>query len=214
MLPIMGVYTEMLPHHSIGGILSLKLLCVMVGCRSPQKDSAVHHGCRPFETRGETRVPARRRPSSPGTHARSSGAGSRRERPALQKPERRVRRCGLRRNWRGAGRHVMTGGGQVGDVIAVVISILSWAPAATEAAASWPVGPTRVTWTGGVNDVAGGWHEQERCRRALSPLSPGPSRGMVAGGDDVGERRCADLHTMRAEPGAMRPRRCSHTYPR
>jgi hypothetical protein len=35
-----------------------------------------------------------------------------------------VRRCGLRREWRGAGRHVRTGGGKGGDVIAVVISIL------------------------------------------------------------------------------------------
>jgi hypothetical protein len=48
----------------------------------------------------------------------------------------------------------------------------------------------------------------------LSPLSPGPARGMVAGWDDVGERRCADLHRMRAEPVAMRPRRSAETRAR
>jgi hypothetical protein len=49
------------------------------------------------------------------------GAGSHRERLALEHARRRVRRCGLRRKWRGAGRHVRTRGGTVGDVIAVVI---------------------------------------------------------------------------------------------
>jgi hypothetical protein len=44
--------------------------------------------------------------------------------PAWGKTEGRVRSCGLSRNWRGAGRHGITGGGKVGDVIAVVISIL------------------------------------------------------------------------------------------
>ena len=44
--------------------------------------------------------------------------------PARRKTEVRVRRCGLRRKWRGAGRPVMTGGGKGGDVIAVVIGIL------------------------------------------------------------------------------------------
>jgi hypothetical protein len=47
--------------------------------------------------------------------------------PACGKTGVRVRSCGLKRNWRGAGRHVMTGGGKVGDVIAVVISILLYA---------------------------------------------------------------------------------------
>jgi hypothetical protein len=124
MPPITGVYAEMLPHISIGGILSLKVLCVRADCSSPQEDSAVHHGCRPFEKRGEMRVPARSRASAPGTHEGSIGAGHRRERLALQKTEVRVRRCGLRRKWRGAGRHVTTGGGKGGDAIGVVIGIL------------------------------------------------------------------------------------------
>jgi hypothetical protein len=81
----------------------------MTGCRSPQEDSAVHHVCRPFEKRSGTRVPARSRTSSTGTHEGSIGAGHRRERLALQKTEVRVRSCGLRRKWRGAGRHVRTG---------------------------------------------------------------------------------------------------------
>src|SRR5262245_55645030 len=99
------------------GMLSLKRLCVMADCRSPQADSAVHQGYRPVEKRRETRVPARSRTSATGTHARSIGAGSRGERLALEQPERRVRRCGLRRKWRGAGRRVMTGGVKGGDVI-------------------------------------------------------------------------------------------------
>jgi hypothetical protein len=81
----------------------------MAGCRSPQEDRAVHHGCRPFERRGETRVPARSRTSSTGTHERSIGAGSRGERLALEKTERRVRRCGLTKKWPRAGRQVGTG---------------------------------------------------------------------------------------------------------
>jgi hypothetical protein len=114
----------MLPHSSIGGILSLKVLCVRADCSSPQEDRPVHHGCRPFEKRRETRVPARSRTSSPGTHARSIGAGSRGERLPLEETERRVRRCGLRRRWRGAGRPVRTGGGKGGGVTAVVLSLL------------------------------------------------------------------------------------------
>jgi hypothetical protein len=52
-------------------------------------------------------------------------------------------------------------------------SALSYAPAAKEAAASRQVGATIVKWKCSVNDVAGGWHQQELCLRALSPLSPG-----------------------------------------
>ena len=96
----------------------------MADCRSPQADSAVHQGYRPFEKRSETRVPARSRTSATGTHAQSLGAGSRGERLALEQPERRVRRCGLRRKWRDARRHVRTGGVKGGDVIAVGIGIL------------------------------------------------------------------------------------------
>src|SRR5262245_3885934 len=70
------------------GILSLKVLCGMAGCRSPQADRAVHHGCRPFEKRGEMRVPARSRTSATGTHERSIGAGSHGERPALESTQR------------------------------------------------------------------------------------------------------------------------------
>jgi hypothetical protein len=114
----------MLPHISIGEILWLQLLCVMAGGRSPQADSAVHQGYRPFEKRRETRVPARSRMSSAGTHVRSLGAGSRGERLAREPTERRGRRCGLRRTWRDARRHVRTGGVKGGDVIAVGIGIL------------------------------------------------------------------------------------------
>src|SRR5262245_55622880 len=106
------------------GMLSLKRLCVMADCRSPQADSAVHQGYRPVEKRRETRVPARSRTSATGTHARSIGAGSRGERLALEQTERRVRHCGLKRKWRDARRRVMTGGVKSGDVIAVVIGIL------------------------------------------------------------------------------------------
>jgi hypothetical protein len=105
------------------GILSLKVLCVMADCRSPQEDRPVNDRCQPVEKRGETRVPARSRTSSTGTHEWSSGAGGHGERLALEMTERRVRRYGLRRKWRGAGRHVMTGGVKGGDVIAVVIGI-------------------------------------------------------------------------------------------
>ena len=124
MPPITGVYAEMLPHSSIGGMLWLKLLCVRADCRSPQEDSPVNDRCLPFEKRGETRVPARSLASSPGTHARSIGAGSRGERLPLEETERRVRRCGLRRTWRDAGRPVMTGAGKGGAVIAVAIGML------------------------------------------------------------------------------------------
>jgi hypothetical protein len=90
-------------------------------------------------------------------------------------------------------------------------SVFSSAPAAKEAAASCPVGATRVEWKCSVNDVSGGWHEQERCRGALSPLSPGPLRCMVAGWNAVGARRRIDLHRMRAELVAMRPHRSAAT---
>jgi hypothetical protein len=106
------------------GMLSLKGLCVMADCRSPREDRPVNDRCQPVEKRGQRRVPARSRTASPGPHARPSGAGSRRGRLALEQTERRVRRCGRRRKWRGAGRRVMTGGGKVGHVIAVIISIL------------------------------------------------------------------------------------------
>jgi hypothetical protein len=85
MLPITGVYAEILPHISIGGILWLKLLCVMADCISPQEDSPVNDRCQPAEQRGETRVPARRPTSATGTHKWSIGAGSRGEHPALEK---------------------------------------------------------------------------------------------------------------------------------
>src|SRR5262245_61728890 len=111
----MGVTTWLKPS---------KLLCVRTDCRSPQEDRPVNDRCQLAEKRGETRVPARSRTSATDTHARSIGAGSRGERLALQKTERRVRRSGLRRKWRGAGRHVRTGGGKGGGVIAVVIGIL------------------------------------------------------------------------------------------
>jgi hypothetical protein len=124
MPPITGVYAEMLPHISIGGMLWLKLLCLRADCRSPQEDRPVNDRCQPVEKRGEPRVPARSRTSSTGTHERSIGVGSRRERLALEDVRRRVRRCGLRRTWRGAGRPVMTGAGKGGAVIAVAIGIL------------------------------------------------------------------------------------------
>jgi hypothetical protein len=81
----------------------------MADCRSPQEDRAIHHGCRPFEKRSGTRVPARSRTSSTRTYEGSIGVGRRRERLALQKTERRVRRCGLVRKWRGTGRRVRVG---------------------------------------------------------------------------------------------------------
>jgi hypothetical protein len=59
-----------------------------------------------------------------GQHERYICLGSRRERLALEQAKRRVRSCALRRKWRGAGRHGITRGSKVREVIAVIISIL------------------------------------------------------------------------------------------
>jgi hypothetical protein len=93
----------------------------------------------------------------------------------------------------------MTGGGKVGDVIAVVISILLGASGN---------GSGRVMARGRDTshmDRRGqrrGWTVAWARTMPTGPLAsqPGPSRGMVAGGDDVGERRYVDLH--RDEGGA------------
>ena len=67
-----------------------------------------------------TSIAARRGISAMFACDHQSGAGSYRERLALEQARRRVRRCGLRRKWRGAGWHDRTRG----DVIAFVISML------------------------------------------------------------------------------------------
>ena len=41
-----------------------------------------------------------------------------------------------------------------------------------------------------------------------------PARRRATRWEDAGKRRCADLHRMRAEPGAMRPRRSAETLAR